>query len=405
MRLYKQHSQDVNTVFETESIEVHFMNGKYILTRNNIMNPLSSKPKIVVFGLGQHGVDTINELVENNYVGLNYVVIDSNGCTLGKSKVLVRISLENHLPKGLGVNTTPENCRKAVRAEQKIIQNQLKNADAAIIIAGLGGNTGAGIAPVLSSLCINLCPITIFVGVLPFESEGIKRRKKASDSLNEIREYADNIIMLNSDEIYTDVNKKLPTKQAFSLIDKILCKTVCHIYEKLKEEYSRCYHFETITGVLPREGLISVDTDNNKVASVSIKEKDRIECYSEDRFMFDKAGLPNYGEIPDINSGGVDHGMDFIDIPKWMKKPLYQSLEPRPDGKVICQKLRTMRVELARVNNIPFLSEECTYDGPCAGTCEKCEQESAYLREKLNELSEHERIYPHHIIGKVDDVL
>lgn len=76
--------------------------------------------------------------------------------------------------------------------------------------------------------------------------------------------------------------------------------------------------FFTITGILPCEELISVDIDNNKVAPVSIEEKDRIECYSEDRFMLDKTGLPKYGKFPYINSGGVAHGILCNNLFYWL---------------------------------------------------------------------------------------
>ena len=56
-----------------------------------------------------------------------------------------------------------------------------------------------------------------------------------------------------------------------------------------------------------------------------------------------------------------------------------KNLHPRVDGKKICNKLRQARIDFAKANNIFFESEECPYDGPCAGTCEKCDSELEYL--------------------------
>lgn len=41
-----------------------------------------------------------------------------------------------------------------------------------------------------------------------------------------------------------------------------------------------------------------------------------------------------------------------------------------------------------------FSSEECPSIGPCAGTCAKCDQESAYLRDKLADIAPEDRIIP-----------
>lgn len=52
---------------------------------------------------------------------------------------------------------------------------------------------------------------------------------------------------------------------------------------------------------------------------------------------------------------------------------------PRPDGKLICEKLRAIRKEFARLNGIDFTFKECTYNGPCAGTCKACDEEAKLL--------------------------
>ncbi len=66
----------------------------------------------------------------------------------------------------------------------------------------------------------------------------------------------------------------------------------------------------------------------------------------------------------------------------------------RIDGKQVCNLLRKQRIKLAEANNILFESEECPSTGACAGTCPKCDQEAAYLRECLEKIPEEKRVYP-----------
>ena len=75
-----------------------------------------------------------------------------------------------------------------------------------------------------------------------------------------------------------------------------------------------------------------------------------------------------------------------------------ERVHARIDGKKICDYLRRLRMELAKANGIEFFSEECPSVGPCAGTCAKCDQEAAYLRDKLAGISESERIVPDFIL-------
>lgn len=52
-------------------------------------------------------------------------------------------------------------------------------------------------------------------------------------------------------------------------------------------------------------------------------------------------------------------------------------------GKDICNELKAVRRRIADDNNIPLEIPECTHQGPCAGTCPRCEAEMRYLENAL----------------------
>ena len=52
-------------------------------------------------------------------------------------------------------------------------------------------------------------------------------------------------------------------------------------------------------------------------------------------------------------------------------------------GKKKCKILREIRAQIASENDIPFVTEECRYQGDCKGTCPKCESELRYLESQL----------------------
>ena len=81
----------------------------------------------------------------------------------------------------------------------------------------------------------------------------------------------------------------------------------------------------------------------------------------------------------------------MVDIPEYQrsdknKKDIIYRQVARIDGKKICNTLREYRFKLAQMNSIEFNSEECSYVGACAGTCEKCDEEAKYLSKKLSEI-------------------
>lgn len=67
---------------------------------------------------------------------------------------------------------------------------------------------------------------------------------------------------------------------------------------------------------------------------------------------------------------------------------------PRSDGKELCKWLRMSRLNLAKMNNISYYTPECKWDGPCGGTCVKCDMELKYLMDELEKIPVEKRKIP-----------
>lgn len=52
-------------------------------------------------------------------------------------------------------------------------------------------------------------------------------------------------------------------------------------------------------------------------------------------------------------------------------------------GKQTCRILKEIRRQIAKANDIEFVTAECRYKGDCRGTCPKCEAEVLYLEQQL----------------------
>ena len=52
-------------------------------------------------------------------------------------------------------------------------------------------------------------------------------------------------------------------------------------------------------------------------------------------------------------------------------------------GKDICKELKAVRKRIAEENGIDLEIPECTYQGPCKGTCPRCESEVRFLENAL----------------------
>jgi hypothetical protein len=53
-------------------------------------------------------------------------------------------------------------------------------------------------------------------------------------------------------------------------------------------------------------------------------------------------------------------------------------------GKKTCKILKDIRREIAKQNDIEYITSECGFKGECKGTCPKCESELRYLENELD---------------------
>ena len=52
-------------------------------------------------------------------------------------------------------------------------------------------------------------------------------------------------------------------------------------------------------------------------------------------------------------------------------------------GKQICERLKAIRSEIARANEIDYTPVDCHHEGDCQGTCPACEREVRWLERQL----------------------
>lgn len=111
-------------------------------------------------------------------------------------------------------------------------------------------------------------------------------------------------------------------------------------------------------------------------------------------FDFDKDIYVQTKSLKIVDNYETNHSHNIQSNPNFHyrnddENPLIKSVKApsqRTDGKVICKQLRAIRKEFAKLNGIDYNFKECTYNGPCAGTCIACDNEANELRELAKNL-------------------
>jgi cell division protein FtsZ len=100
----------------------------------------------------------------------------------------------------------------------------MKDRDVVFIIAGLGGGTGTGTAPVVARIAKELHTITFVVAINPFSFES-GRREKARDGLIKLKGVAETTVVVDNDKLLAMADN-MPIGKAFAIIDRNVVKII-----------------------------------------------------------------------------------------------------------------------------------------------------------------------------------
>lgn len=187
---------------------------------------------ITVMGVGGGGINAVNHMYSQGIDGVTFVVSDTDKHQLDESPVPNLLLL--------GANTTHEqsSCcdvdvarRAAVESDSEIAPLIAdNNTKLLIIIAGLGGETGTDVAPVVARIAREK-EVTLTVGIVttPFLFEGSDKILKALDGIEEMRKQVDALFVINNEHL-TEINNDLNPFNAFMKADEALTTVVSSLY-------------------------------------------------------------------------------------------------------------------------------------------------------------------------------
>ncbi len=86
--------------------------------------------------------------------------------------------------------------RQAIAESRQEVHELLEGAERVLIIAGMGGGTGTGAAPVIGEIARQLGALTIAFVSKPFIFEGWKRMRQAEMGISEMRTRVDSMVVI-----------------------------------------------------------------------------------------------------------------------------------------------------------------------------------------------------------------
>ncbi len=200
------------------------------------------KPRITVFGVGGAGGNAVNNMIDKQLEGVEFVVANTDAQALQQSRAGARIQMGVKVTEGLGAGARPTVGAAAAEETIEEIVDHLAGAHMCFITAGMGGGTGTGAAPIIAQAARELGVLTVGVVTKPFQFEGGKRMRQAEEGVEALQRVVDTLIIIPNQNLFRLANEKTTFTEAFAMADDVL-------YQGVKG----------VTDLMVRPGLINLD--------------------------------------------------------------------------------------------------------------------------------------------------
>ncbi|SIT77118.1 cell division protein FtsZ [Pontibaca methylaminivorans] len=200
------------------------------------------KPRITVFGVGGAGGNAVNNMIEKQLDGCEFVVANTDAQALQQAYAENKIQLGVKVTEGLGAGARASVGAAAAEESIEQIVDHLAGAHMCFITAGMGGGTGTGAAPIIAQAARELGVLTVGVVTKPFQFEGSKRMRQAEEGVETLQKVVDTLIIIPNQNLFRLANEKTTFTEAFSMADDVL-------YQGVKG----------VTDLMVRPGLINLD--------------------------------------------------------------------------------------------------------------------------------------------------
>ena len=200
------------------------------------------RARITVFGVGGAGGNAVNNMIEKQLPGVDFIAANTDAQALANSRAPRSIQLGTGITRGLGAGSKPEVGLHAAEETMEEIASHLEGCHMCFITAGMGGGTGTGAAPVVARIAREMGILTVGVVTKPFHFEGTRRMKVAEAGIDSMQQVVDTLIVIPNQNLFQVASERTTFVEAFQMADDVLYQGV-----------------QGVTDLMVRPGMINLD--------------------------------------------------------------------------------------------------------------------------------------------------
>jgi cell division protein FtsZ len=231
----------------------------------DILNAIGTslgEPTVAVVGCGGAGSNIVHGIYwKSNRV--ETVAVNTDEDHLRGVDAHKKVLIGKDVTFGRDASGFPEIGEHCAEKAREVLKEALRGYDIVFVVAGMGGGTGTGVAPVVASVARDLNAVTFAVPILPFDTEGAQRRKSAADGISKLKDN-NKLLGLAAD---------MPMADALKVVDRSVMRIIDAVCDQTSSYVSSI--MEDITGFaeavdepakapptnMPEEHMVHADID------------------------------------------------------------------------------------------------------------------------------------------------
>lgn len=193
-----------------------------------------TKPlRVRVVGVGGAGCNVLEHFSRAEFDGVRTAVIHTHARVLQQQSTGNKLLIGMNRTHGLGTGGDADLARVMAEESGADLLEVVQETDLLFIVAGLGGGTGTGVAPVVAKAGKQCGALVIAIVTVPFDFEGPRRFKQAQQGLQTLRSVADAVICLPNQKISALLDGRATIVEAFARTNELLVQGMRGIWQML----------------------------------------------------------------------------------------------------------------------------------------------------------------------------
>jgi cell division protein FtsZ len=196
---------------------------------------VQKKLSFKVFGVGGAGCNAAGFASHAGFSGVEFLAINTDSQALDACPAPAKFVLGVSRTRGLGAGGDPDLGRAAAEEDLEKLRGFCAGADIIFLLAGLGGGTGTGAAPVIARMARETGALVLALVTLPFEFEGARRQLQAQTGLQRLKAAADAVICLPNQKLFKLLDEKTSVLEGFAISNSLLTEGLRGIWRLLTQ--------------------------------------------------------------------------------------------------------------------------------------------------------------------------